>query len=201
MAEASGAHVAIVQISMSRHRQKGFTFIELMVVVAVLGIIASLAIPAFLNYMNRSRTTEASIHLDAVRKKALSDFAMNGSFPVKLIAAGVIELNIPATPAISCCQQNYNGKGRCAPDLAVWLAGDWPLAGLQIEQAHYFQYAYHGGEILKMVVNPDPGVGMKFYASAKGDTDCDGDTNLFTVEGASESGKRRTQYFTADASD
>ncbi len=40
--------------------EKGFTLIELMIVVAILGILASVAIPAFVNYINRSKTSEIS---------------------------------------------------------------------------------------------------------------------------------------------
>lgn len=50
-----------------RNNQKGFTLIELMIVVAIIGILAAIAIPNFLTYQLKSKTAEAKTNLGGIR--------------------------------------------------------------------------------------------------------------------------------------
>jgi type IV pilus assembly protein PilA len=69
--------------------QKGFTLIELMIVVAIIGILAAIAIPAYSDYTIRAQVTEG-INLAGAAKTAVSEaYSSAGSWPADNTAAGI----------------------------------------------------------------------------------------------------------------
>jgi type IV pilus assembly protein PilA len=61
--------------------KKGFTLIELMIVVAIVGILAAIAIPAYLDYTVKTKLTEVSVSIDALAQAASEYHASAGFFP------------------------------------------------------------------------------------------------------------------------
>ncbi len=68
--------------------QKGFTLIELMIVVAIIGILAAIAIPAYQDYTIRSQVTEGLNLASAVKAGVAETYANTGVWPADLDAAG-----------------------------------------------------------------------------------------------------------------
>ena len=70
-------------------KQQGFTLIELMIVVAIIGILAAIAIPAYQDYTIRAQVSEG-LNLAGGAKAAVSEFTMDtGRFPSDNTTAGI----------------------------------------------------------------------------------------------------------------
>jgi type IV pilus assembly protein PilA len=73
---------------MLKNIQKGFTLIELMIVIAIIGILAAIAIPAYQNYTIRSQVTEGLSLADGWKTSISEYYAQNGSFPITSSTTG-----------------------------------------------------------------------------------------------------------------
>jgi type IV pilus assembly protein PilA len=71
--------------------QKGFTLIELMIVVAIIGILAAIAIPAYQDYTVRAQVTEGLNLAGDLKAAVAEDFANTGTWPLTEVALGMVE--------------------------------------------------------------------------------------------------------------
>ena len=69
--------------------QKGFTLIELMIVVAIIGILAAIAIPAYQDYTIRAQVTEGMTLASAAKSAVSETFSNSGTAPVNRTEAGM----------------------------------------------------------------------------------------------------------------
>ena len=161
--------------------QRGFTLIELMIVVAIMGVLASIAIPAFIKYVKQSKTSEAGLNLKSMADGASAyyetDHFTTDGLPVS-------EKQIP-TPG-GTFGDNSSAKvpaaipkgTKHATSQTDWAGEPWNGMKFLISKPHYYRYRY-------VARNASGGSADQFTSSGEGDLDSDGDTSRFNVRGQS----------------
>jgi type IV pilus assembly protein PilA len=180
----------------------GFTLVELMVVVGILGILATIAVPTVGLYARRTKTSEARVMIAKIFDASSSHFrsetvdrgdaeplgaggAISGGaahrcpHPVGSPTGGTTGMTPPM--AVDC---NLGPGGRCIPrvgatsgayyDLSLWSTSMWDALNFEQEQGHFFHYKYSA-------TNSNTGYGnCQFTAHAFGNLD--GDSTFSTFE-------------------
>jgi type II secretory pathway pseudopilin PulG len=164
--------VVIVATSKGRLRGLGFGISAICVGISVWGILAAVAIPSFLNYIKRAKSTEATVNVDRIYQGAVSYFAAERTGPNGEVVARALPQSTDWTPAAPCCQQGgEEGKCGAAANAGAWETPAWKALDFSMADDFYYQYRVlvQGGELV---------------VQARGDLDCDGITSLFERRGS-----------------
>lgn len=120
-------------------KKRGFTLIELMIVVAILGILAAVAIPAFINYMKRAKTSEATVSIDRMFDGSVTYF----DTPIADKSGTSCEGCLPPTVGWTPDATPTDTKRSAAPVLTAWTTnGTWNSLDFAMTDDHYYSYQY-----------------------------------------------------------
>ncbi|MSP58975.1 MAG: prepilin-type N-terminal cleavage/methylation domain-containing protein [Myxococcales bacterium] len=137
---------------------RGFTLVELMIVVAIIGILAAVAIPAFIKYIRRSKTTEAALNIRKMYDSTVTYHVAEHADSAGNIVQRMFPSSQGFTPALNaCCGQVGN---KCQPNTSQWQGATWQALNFSVDDPHYFWYSTTanalgnlGGHISRLYAN------------------------------------------------
>jgi type IV pilus assembly protein PilA len=141
---------------------KGFTLIELMIVVAIIGILAAVAIPAFMKYIRRSKTVEATMNVRKLFDSSVSYYEGEHADIGGNILAKQFPGPVGPSPGTNlCCGQPGD---KCKPAPANFDLPEWAALNFSVDDPFYYWYQY---------VSAGIETAANFQAYAYGNLDCD----------------------------
>ncbi len=169
---------------MKKAKQQGFTLIELMIVVAIIGILAVLAIYGVRKYLANAKTAEARNSLGQMGKDQSTEYEKESMAGVALAPGGVAGVSrslcltagpVPALAA-NIKGQKYQSSQAAGAD---WNVGDsktgFPCLKFAMNDPQYYMYSF---------ITVGPAIaGGTWAGQAQGDLNGDGNLSTFTLNG------------------
>ncbi|MEO8180859.1 MAG: type II secretion system protein [Deltaproteobacteria bacterium] len=183
-----------IQDRLNKLRNKrGFTLVELMIVVAIIGVLAALAIYGVRKYLSNAKTAEARMGVGRLAKDAQL------AYEKESVAEGIVTLKGTADIAHKLCSTSTkvpvadadikNKKYQSTPadwaetPLAGGVAAGWSCLRFSMSDPQYFQYEYEtkATGLVPAVVDET------YTAHARGDLDGDGTLSDLSIDGKIQS--------------
>jgi prepilin-type N-terminal cleavage/methylation domain-containing protein len=121
---------------------RGFTLIELMIVVAIVGVLSAVAIPSFIKYLRRSKTTEAMMNLRKMYDGAVAYYVGEHADVDGKIQSRQFPISAPTTPSLAAITAAGGNKVLTQP--ADWKVGGWAALDFMVTDPAYYAYTYTG---------------------------------------------------------